>query len=312
MSILALDIGGTKIRAALVHADDAGAGRPPAITHERTVPTEAHSGGAHVVTRVIEVARAVMAEVESPARAIAIATAGVVSDGRIVSATNLMPGWAGTDLATEVSAATGLPVYVLGDVNAHGLGEATYGAGQDFTSSLTVAIGTGIGGALVVDGAVLGGSHQLAGHIGHVTHGAAAGLPCSCGRVGHIEPLASGSGVTERYEALTGEPGVSGKVITDRSVAGEPEARQVLVTAAHALGEVLGSAANLVDPGVIILSGSGIRSGQHWWTALREGFRNAAMDLAAGTKLVEGTLGDHAPLLGAAAHALESEKEKRP
>lgn len=291
MPTLAIDIGGTKIRAGLVVGGD--------VVASHALPTEAAAGAQHVLERVISTLR-LFAGYDS----IAVAAAGVIADGRVLSATDLLPGWAGTDIREALAAASGLPVAVLGDVHAHALGEATWGAGRGYASSLTVAVGTGIGGAFVVDGQVLAGDHHLGGHFGHMSVGAAAALACSCGRTGHIEPLASGSGVCAQYQARTGQP-IDGKTLDERAEAGEEAARAIMHDSAFALGELLASVANFADPGVIILSGSMTRSGPTWWEALRAGYAASAMDLAAATPVVVGELGDNAPLLGAAAYGKE-------
>ncbi|MDO5722859.1 MAG: ROK family protein [Flaviflexus sp.] len=284
---LAVDIGGTKIRAGLVSDKE--------VSAEAVRPTRAHLGAEHLLAALTDLVGEMMTE---EVTAIAVASAGVIKDGKVVSATDLLPGWTGTDVAGEL-AGFGRPVTVLGDVQAHGLGEFAYGAGRGHDSCLTVAVGTGIGGAVITSGGVLAGAHGLAGHIGHVIHPKAAGLACSCGRTGHIEPLASGSGVNQRYLAATGED-IDGRELTRRAEEGDETAGEILYGSAHALGEILGNAANLLDPAIIILSGSMTRSGPKWWTQLREGYENEAMAPARATQLVSGELGDHAPLIGAA------------
>ncbi|WP_026460877.1 ROK family protein [Schaalia suimastitidis] len=286
MALLSIDIGGTKIRAGLVEGDT--------VLDSTTVPTPA-SQGAHAVMDAV----VAMGKAYSGYDGIAVACAGVIANGTVISATDILPGWTGTPVAQRLSTAYGLPVTVLGDVHAHGMGEASLGAGTGYESSLTVAVGTGIGGAFVDAGRLHTGAHHLAGHIGHMATGYATGLLCSCGRYGHIEPLASGSGVMDRYEAAGGQR-LSGRQIDERAQEGETLAQDILYGSARGLGEVLGSVANLLDPAVIILSGSMTRSGRAWWDALAQGYAQSAMDLAQKTPLVVGTLGDNAPLLGAA------------
>src|SRR5699024_6310203 len=150
--VLAADLGGTKISAGLVD----GAGR---VHARRTVPTGAMSGPDAVVATLVEVLAAVRAEaaVVPPAAvagtrdalapaapvAVGIGSAGGVDSatGRIVSATDAIPGWAGTDLGARVNQALDLPTRVLNDVHAHALGEATAGAGVGASSLLLVAVG---------------------------------------------------------------------------------------------------------------------------------------------------------------------------
>ncbi|HHW84082.1 MAG TPA: ROK family protein [Actinomycetales bacterium] len=165
---------------------------------------------------------------------------------------------------------------------------------------LVVAVGTGIGGAYVLDGRVVTGEHDVAGHLGHILHPAAGDLTCSCRRRGHIEPLASGPGISAAYGRAGGDPTFGGREVDDAAEAGEPAAVNVVSTAGRALGEVLGSLANAFDPGMIVVSGSVARSGETWWNALREGYRGQAMDPLLEVPLVTGSLGDDAPLVGAA------------
>lgn len=285
MAHLALDIGGTKIRAGVVEAEH--------VIRSVAVPTLAHEGGEAVMERILDLVREV-----GPGEGVGIAAAGVIRDGSVVSATDLMPGWAGVRVRERVAEIVDVPCEVIGDVHAHGIGEALLGAGAGRASCLTVAVGTGIGGAFVEGGLVSAGAHGLAGHIGHLSVAAAAGLPCSCGRSGHIEALASGSAVTARYRELTGED-LGGREIDERASSGEEAARTVLFESARALGEVIANAANLLDPEVIVLSGSMTRSGNGWWSALSAGYEACAMDLARPTPILPGMLGDEAPLLGA-------------
>lgn len=292
MTTLAFDIGGTKIRAGLVEAER--------VWDVREIPTFIDEGETSILPSIIRLAQ----RYEGMER-IAVAAAGVVRDGVITSATDLIPAWAGTDLEGEIRRAFGLPVGVLGDVHAHGVGEAAHGAARDHATSLTVGVGTGIGGAFIRHRKPATGANGVAGHVGHITHGAAKGLLCSCGRTGHIEPLASGTGLCQQYERATGEL-ISGRELDARASGGDTIAIGTLETGGFALGEVLGSLANALDPGIIIVSGSVARSKEFWWPAVKEGFTSSAMDPVSGTDLVPGQLGDAAPLIGAAVFAKDA------
>ncbi|WGP06778.1 ROK family protein [Bacillus subtilis] len=220
---VAVDVGGTKIRAGSVIDGD--------LAHVRSVPTPATAGARAVLDTIAEVAAAVIAETLGARGAetgghgsagsgglagggegsgsdlvwrIGIGAAGVIdpSSGLVVSATESLPGWAGTDLVAELTARTGLPVRVVNDVHAHALGEAAAGASRGARSCLLVAAGTGIGGGFIADGRLLTGRNSAAGHIGHVPIAAATGLGCPCGGTGHVEAVASGPAVLETYLRL--------------------------------------------------------------------------------------------------------------
>lgn len=294
--ILALDIGGTKIGWASVVA-----GETPRIGERGAIPTLADQGGVRVAERIAQLVSERCTERQYSA--VAIASAGVVDpeSGAIVSATNTMPGWAGTPLGEIVSTASNLPVRALNDVHAHGLGEARLGAGRGFRSVLSVAVGTGIGGAYVSDGEVSVGEHFLAGHVGHVHHSYAAGVTCTCGRVGHIEGICSGFGIAAWYNSRAGADvtEVSGSREVGERAESDPLAREIITQAGEALGDVIGSLANVLDPAVVVLSGSVTGLGHPWWAALQSGYGRTAMDAVANLPIRAGELGSDAPLLGA-------------
>ena len=309
-TIVAVDIGGTKIACGLVTITEDG----PVIEAVEKVPTEAMKGGEHVLATVLEqVKAAIDRAVEKPC-GVGISSAGVVNprNGDITFANELMPGWGGTHLGAEVTAATGLPCRVLNDVHAHALGEARWGGGRDAKSCLVAAVGTGIGGAFVEHGKIMLGAHDEAGHIGHVCCPAAAGVPCSCGATGHLEPIAAGPGIIREYVRLGGDETLSdgtpmhGAEIDKRAAAGDEAAKAAEARAGRALGEVLGSMCNMLDPDVVILSGSVAQCGPDWSDAMSEAFKGQAMPPVATTPIVGGELGGDAPLVGAAENFVHS------
>ena len=304
--ILAADLGGTKITAGLVTPGGV-------VVARRTVPTPAAEGPNAVVAAVTaalvavrdDVAAAGDATVGAPV-AVGIGSAGVVDSatGRIISATDAIPGWAGTELGPRVSRALGLETQVLNDVHAHALGEATYGAGEGKSSLLLVAVGTGVGGAVVRDGVVVTGARGVAGHVGHVAMPEAIGVPCTCGRSGHVEGLASGPGVLAAYQRAGREAADTREVVA-RAEAGEELAAEVLRTCSFAIGRMIGGLLNVTDPEVVVLTGGMAGAGTLWWQGVRDGARHEAIDLVAGTAVLPATAGPDAALLGAA-HVVRS------
>lgn len=308
-TIVAVDIGGTKIACGLVTLG----GDAPVIEAVEKVPTDAMKGGAHVLATVIEQVKAAIARATVEPVGVGISSAGVVNPrtGDITFANELMPGWGGTALATEVTKVTGLACRVLNDVHAHALGEARWGGGRGKASCLVAAVGTGIGGAFVEHGHIMLGAHDEAGHIGHVCCPAAAGVPCSCGATGHLEPIAAGPGIIAEYIRLGGDETFDGKPmdgaeIDRRAAAGDEAAKAAEARAGRALGEVLGSMCNMLDPACVILSGSVAQCGPDWSDAMKDAFRGQAMPPVATTPVVDGELGGDAPLIGAAENFVKS------
>lgn len=309
--IVALDIGGTKIASALVTLEE---GAAPVVEFVGKVPTEAKRGGAHVLQTAIDSARRVIEAADGAVDGIGVSSAGVINPatGDVTFANELMPGWGGTHLGAELEAAFGVPARVLNDVHAHALGEARWGGGREASSCLVVAVGTGIGGAFVEDGHIMLGAHNEAGHIGHVSCTDAAGVPCPCGATGHLEPIAAGPGIIERYIELGGDAEladgtpIDGAEIDLRAAAGDKAAIAAEDRSGHAIGEVLGSLVNMLDPDCVILSGSVAQCGPAWHDAMDRGWHEAVMPPVAETPVVSGELGGDAPLIGAAENVVSS------
>ena len=295
-TILGIDIGGTKVAAALVDLGD-----QPTIKAHRSISTQPELGRDHLLASVSNLAVELIGASVTPVTAVGIGSAGVIdsASGCVISATDLIPGWAGAALGPTVATPTGLPIAVTGDVLAHALGENVYGAGIGQSSCLVVGVGTGVGGALVADGQVRSGEHGLAGHFGHFGHHLARDLVCSCGRRGHLEPVASGTGIASEYQRLTGVR-LNSRDVAEAAERGDSAALAVIQAAGRSLGEVLAGLTKSWDPAIIIVSGSVANAGEFWWQSLRQGFASQAMDLVSDTPLVKGRLGGDAPLLGAA------------
>lgn len=331
--LLALDLGGTKIRGALVHGAEALSVGAEAL-HEgaRTESADAtHSPAAPRLERIAEVPtpaadgpEAILAAVaglaeqirgDTRVRAIGLSSAGVIDSerGRVTHATASLTGWAGTDVRTPLAERFSMPVSVLNDVHAHALGEARFGTGRDRASLLLIAVGTGIGGCHVLAGRAVLGSHGAAGHVGHVPVPEAEGVPCPCGRTGHLEGLASGPGIVQLARRLGADASVrDGRALAAAAAAGEGPAREAYRIAGLATGRAIGALLNVLDPEVVALTGGVAEAdgpwreaGGPWRDAVSRGIALEAMDVVADTPVLTATAGSHAALLGAAARALD-------
>jgi glucokinase len=317
---LAVDLGGTKIAGALVD-------RSGQVGPVRTVPTPAQDGPDVVVRAVGRLLEHVLhdgwpggpegvvatdGDAGTRVRAVGVGTAGVVDvpAGTIVSSTDTFTGWAGTHLGAEVRAAASallhrdVPVHVQNDVDAHALGESWRGAAAGARSALVVAVGTGIGAGVVLDGTVLRGAHHVAGELGHLPIGGADHLRCPCGRPGHLEALGSGAGMRRHYAWLSGD----GSVLDARGVvalaqAGDRTARQAVRESAAAVGRGIAAVVTVLDPEVVVVSGGVAEAGVLWWRPMEHALRAELVDVLEDVPVVPGRLGVAAPLLGAAASA---------
>lgn len=297
---IGIDLGGTKIAGGLV--DDAGR-----ILARHTVATPAESGPDGILAAVVDLATA-LGTLEQPICGIGIGSAGVIdtATGSVVAATEALPGWAGTRIAARIVDAFGMPVSVVNDVHAHGIGEAWCGAAAGHARSLVVAAGTGIGAAWVADGHVDPGSRFVAGHLGHIPCEEASGIVCSCGRVGHLEALASGPALHAEYLRRGGDRAVgSARDLAALLHAGDPVACATVESCARALGRGIGGMVNMLDPDIVVVTGGLSSLGAPWWSALRSGANDEFMDVVADCAIVPSTLGGDGAIMGAARLAFD-------
>lgn len=304
-AVVSVDVGGTKIASALMEYTSPE--EKPRLLFKDMVPTLAAEGGTAVLTRIKFIVAKMAETYGRPIAGVGIATAGRVNanTGAIDFANEIMPGWTGQPVAAEISKSAGVPCAVLNDVQGHALGEARWGVAHGCSNCLMVAPGTGLGGSIIIDGKLLRGSRGFAGEIGHTFHPAAKGIPCSCGGEAHIESIASGSGIEAQYVALGGEK-LTGAEISTRAYEGEELAKRVIEEAGYALGESIATWVNMLDPEMIIISGSVVKAGSLWFDKLKEGFATQAPSTDTKIPIVEGILGNDAPLYGAAEHACDT------
>ncbi|MFC0097926.1 ROK family protein [Micromonospora marina] len=245
--VVGIDIGGTKTAAALV---DPGA----RVLGRREAPTPARGGPAAVLDTAAGLAAGLLAA--AGPGPVGVGTAGTVDPvtGAIRYATGSLPGWAGTPVADELAARLARPVRVTNDVAAAALGECWAGAGRGLGHVLLTAVGTGLGGAVARDGRIAGGARGAAGQLGHLPAPGANRLRCGCGRYGHLEAIASGTGLAAAYALTGGEP-VTGREVARRAAAGDATARQVVERAGTALGASLAGLVALLDPEAVVVAG---------------------------------------------------------
>ncbi|PSL00412.1 glucokinase [Haloactinopolyspora alba] len=286
MTAIGVDIGGTKTIAALVENGT--------VRDRSAGPTPAGSGPDAVLAHAAGLVGDLGARADVP---VGVGTAGTIDPGTGVVryATDSLPGWAGTPVAAELRHRTGRRVSVDNDVNAAALGEARHGAGREHGRVLLAAVGTGVGGGLVVGGRVCRGPRGTATELAHLYVGETAD-PCGCGRHGHLEAVASGTGIAHAYARSSGEH-VPAHEIARRADAGEAAAAGVLAHAADVLGRTLAGCVAVLDVDVVVLAGGVTPSVLE---AATESYRHELLDPHADVALVPARLGGDAVAVGAA------------
>ncbi len=229
--------------------------------------------------------------------------AGVILDPPNVPTLHNVP------LARLLEERLALPVRLEHDAKASALGEYYYGAGRGARSMVYIVVGTGVGAAIIVDGQLLRGEHNLAGEIGHITidmHGE----PCSCGSAGCVETQLAGPGLVRGYrralqEAAKLPPGaphpdeVTGEMVTQRAAAGDPLALAVMAQAGESLGTAVATAAMILNIDLYVIGSSVAKAGDLLLEPAREAvWRHAHRSVASTVRIVPSALADDGPILG--------------
>lgn len=171
----------------------------------------------------------------------------------------------------------GLPVLVENNVNALTMAQLLYGQGRGHANFLVVTLGTGVGGGLAADGAVIRGASGSAGQIGHIPV-VEDGPLCQCGNTGCLEALIGEQALVAQAERHAILP-ASGTIDSLRELAnaGDEVARAIFYEAGHLLGRILAGVVNVVDPEMVIVLGEGVDAWDHWSTGFEPAFRSGLL-----------------------------------
>ncbi|WSQ59663.1 ROK family protein [Streptomyces sp. NBC_01217] len=293
--VIALDVGGTGMKAALVGADGA-------LLYEARRATGRERGPDAVVESILTFAADLRAYGEEhlgeSAVAAGVAVPGIVDaeNGIAVYASNL--GWRDVPMRELLGERLGgVPVALGHDVRTGGLAEGRIGAGRGADRFLFVPLGTGIAGAIGIAGTIESGAHGYAGEIGHIVV-RPDGPECGCGQRGCLETLASASAVTRAWAAASGDPTADAADCAKAVESGDPAAVEVWRNAVDALAAGLVTALTLLDPGTLIIGGGLAEAGETLFTPLRAAVEER-VTFQKVPHIVPAALGDTAGCLGA-------------
>ncbi|MGC8779986.1 MAG: ROK family protein [Anaerolineae bacterium] len=314
--IIAVDLGGTQIRAALCD--------PHGQMYRRVAKlTRAQEGPDAVQARIKEAIAETMEGVGAEAViGIGIGAPGPLdpASGIILAAPNL-PGWVNVPLRNLISTHFGKPTFLGNDANVAGLAEVTYGAARGVKDVVYLTISTGIGSGIISGGKMLLGARGLAAEAGHMMI-KPDGPKCGCGNRGCLEALAAGPAISRDVigRLKAGKGGKSGKVLklaggdldrVDARVIGEAAAAgdKLAINAFRRAGKYLGlgivNLLHLFNPRMVVLGGSVTKAGPLLFEPMWETIRARAMPgYLDGLAIVPAALGDDVGLLGALALAV--------
>lgn len=308
---MAIDIGGTHIRAAAYESDNI-----TPLTHQRTRSRATEPGTFDRLVKLIEAAW----PKDRSIQAIGMASPGPLDPKTgIVLATPNIPEWVNFPVTEKLSEHFGIPAYLDNDANLAALGEWKFGAGRGHHDVLYLTISTGIGGGVIIDDRVLHGYHGLAAELGHVVV-LAGGPTCSCGFKGHLEALAAGPAIVryvrEQLEAgtqseLSGDGNLNAYEVAEAAKRGDVLAKSAYERAGEYLGIGVASFLHAFDPSIVILGGGVSRSGPLLFEPFETSLRSHVFNSHYLENLIITTaaLDDDAGLLGALALAQMEQSE---
>ncbi|XP_078592793.1 bifunctional UDP-N-acetylglucosamine 2-epimerase/N-acetylmannosamine kinase-like [Branchiostoma floridae x Branchiostoma japonicum] len=309
-SALAVDLGGTNLRVAIV-------GQQGEILHKMTEPTPGtNEERMDVLMRLLVESASKAVELNCRILGIGISTGGRVNpyDGVVLHSTEILEGWNSIDLRTPISSKLHLPVWVDNDGNCAALGEKKFGKGLGSEDFITLIVGTGIGGGIFLNNELVHGANFCAAELGHISV-CMDGPDCTCGSSGCVESYASGLALQREAKKLHDAdelivPGVhltDGEELTAKHVIqaaqlGNKKAEKVVERACEALGSAICTLLHTVNPSHIILCG---HLAPHYVDGVREVIQRRALPSAANNIQVMVSDLEEPALLGAASIVLE-------
>jgi len=297
--VVAVDIGGTTIKSALVTEDLEQVDSARQATPRKQGPDSVLRA---VLDAVTDAVASGSSRFGDPPRAVGLACLGAVDERRGIALGSGAIGWHDVPIRALVEQRSGLPVVLGHDLRAGGVAEARLGAGRGHDTALFVAIGTGIGAAIIFGGQSYPGSRWRAGELGHVVV-KPGGYHCRCGGQGCLEAEASGTAIAHRYNMAT-DHNLSAREVFELHRGGDPVATEVWQTTISRLAVGLCTAIALLDPDIVVVGGGVGLAGDALFSPL-QACMQSQFNLGALPPVVPAAFGDSAACLGAGLLALE-------
>ena len=309
---IGIDLGGTNIKGAVVD------GETGTILIMQSVPTEAQEGHDKVIARIIRLCKNLVTSAGlkmEDINGIGIGVPGAINakTGTTVFMTNLPDHWVNVPVCDIVTKGTGKPAFLINDVNSITWGEQIFGAGKGTENMVCFALGTGIGGGLVVNGQLILGRTGVAGELGHMIvqpHG----NRCNCGAHGCLETYASGPAIRSMAMKAVAHGGttilgemvdydlnkITPKTVSDAALHGDEMAQEIYQTAGYYLGIAVANAITILEPDMVIITGGVAAAGELLMKPVRDYvYNNVHVTPLEGIQIVTGELGNDAGIYGA-------------
>ena len=307
--VFGVDVGGTTVKLGLFTVDGE-------LLDKWEIPTVTVNGGQQILPDVAESILKKMDERDidrSDVAGVGIGAPGPIdSEGTVYKAVNL--GWGVFSLKKELQSLLNMPVEAGNDANVAALGEMWKGGGQGYNNVVTITLGTGVGGGIIVEGKMVAGSTGAGGEIGHMHVNDDETIPCNCGNCGCLEQYVSATGVvrmaneklaaSDKASSLRGIE-VTAKDVWDAVKAGDELALEVAEEFGKILGKATASIAVVVNPEVFVIGGGVSKAGSILIDYIQKYYQKYAFKGCKDIKFTLAELGNDAGICGAARLVLD-------
>lgn len=290
---IGIDLGGTNIKYGIADAEGM-------VLYEGVRPT----GGELVLDNLRSVIKELLQVAAS--REVSVGGIGIgvpaIMDGEVVTGCGEnLPAIEGLALASLLQQYAQLPVMIENDAALMGLAEVRFGAAKGLTDVVFLTIGTGVGGALVLNGQLYGGYRNRGAELGHIRV-ASPGRPCGCGASGCLEAHASVKALVRDYLEAGGAEGADGRMLFSRFLAGDDAAVAAMNRHFEYLGSGIASLINIFSPQKVVIGGGVAEAGEEYIRPIRQqALRIAMKETSAHTLIERAMLGNKAGFLGGVA-----------
>ncbi len=300
---IGIDIGGTSLKCGVVN--DLGEIQFSFLVTLKDAKTEQE-----IITSIANAIKQCTEQLKEPIIGVGIGFPGVIDNDVIIGGGDNLPGFKQSPLGKILKKLTGHNIVIDNDANLMGLGELMYGAAKDCTDAVFLTVGTGIGGAIMINKKLCGGYSNRGAELGHIVI-QQNGLPCACGGRGCLETYASVTALINYYQSQNKSSleEIDGRYIIKKYLAGEAYAIDAMERHFDYLAAGIASFVNVFSPQKVVIGGGISESGQFYVDELTRRTQTLAIPVAlANSTIVAANLGNKAGLLGCCANVFQKLK----
>lgn len=300
---IGIDIGGTSLKCGVVNQSGE-------IVFSFLVPLKEAKTEKEITSLIVIAILQCANQLNEPIVGVGIGFPGVIDNNVIIGGGDNLPNFKQLELGKTLKKLTGYNIVIDNDANLMGLGELIYGAAKDCTDAVFLTVGTGIGGAIMIDKKLHGGYNNRGAELGHIVI-QQNGIACACGGRGCLETYASVTALIDYYQSLnkSSVDEIDGRYIIEKYLSGEIHAIKAMKRHFDYLAAGIASFVNVFSPQKVVIGGGISESGQFYIDELTRRTQALAIPVAlANATIVAANLGNKAGLLGCCANVFQKFK----